>query len=546
MNNFTVPWRVFLLTVLATLASVNAFGLSTKHYRTEIKVATGSGSVYASNNYVQPKEADYKQDTISLSSEDSISYVFAKPAEGNGFSSWEVVSGTIDLSKQDLTANPLMIANIGTGTDTIVKLRANFVPAAVSVASEDNTLGTVSISNANNSDGETVTLSATPSDNTFKASAFDGWYYGGKRVSRKSSYELTITSDNKGVYTAKFERRAGYFRVKSMYNRYAYLIGDSASEAVKSQDNWAGVKFDGSIAMKSESELDNSDLSYIVKIDGITDLSTGGLKDLDVTSQGISARNIISELYPSAVVNARPSGNNWTFYYHYATNDRFLKDGYYYGYDYAIACGGESDHLWSLERVDAIPLTSEVSDDSYSYTTLYTSFPYEIGSNIKVNYMQKADFPNNIKSLRAKEVPAFTPIILSWPNYVEPEIYPIFSADSLPIENNILEGVININGNKVKVTDDTYVLGIDENGKVAFVKANAGLEISSNRAYIDYSKIKSEGNASKKHLATGINAINSKTSPDNSFYDLSGRKIENPQKLTKGIYIKNGKKIIIR
>ena len=43
--------------------------------------------------------------------------------------------------------------------------------------------------------------------------------------------------------------------------------------------------------------------------------------------------------------------------------------------------------------------------------------------------------------------------------------------------------------------------------------------------------------------ATGIQRVTSRQSDDSDYYDLRGMKVANPQK---GIYIKNGKKIVIK
>lgn len=49
----------------------------------------------------------------------------------------------------------------------------------------------------------------------------------------------------------------------------------------------------------------------------------------------------------------------------------------------------------------------------------------------------------------------------------------------------------------------------------------------------------------RKHTATGIRSIdNGQQTIDNAYYDLSGRRIDNPTK--KGVYIKNGKKFIVK
>lgn len=65
--------RAFAIAALATLASANAFGLSTKYFKTEVTAATG-GQVYASLNYVKPADNSYASTSNTGSVTDSVSY----------------------------------------------------------------------------------------------------------------------------------------------------------------------------------------------------------------------------------------------------------------------------------------------------------------------------------------------------------------------------------------------------------------------------------------------------------------------------------------
>lgn len=543
MKNLHVPWRVLALFLMTLLISVNASALETKYYKTTA-TATGGGTVYVSTDYVEPT-GSYEATSTTGTVKDSISFVFAKPDANKGFDHWEVVSGPIDKANSKLNANPATIVSAGTSTNennpSEIKLNAVFVDAAVSVASSDNVLGTVSIDKAANGDGTTVTLVAEPSNNTFKASTFVGWYVGDDFKSKSPNYTLTIDANNHGVYTARFERQAGYFRVKSMYNRYAYMVGDQATEANKEVDKWAGVKFDGSIQMKPETELDEYDLSYIVKIDGIS-TADGGLKDLDVTSQGVSARKIISDKYPTAIVNAKQSGSNWTFYYNYAGSDRYLKDGYFYGYDYAIACGGASDHLWTLEKVESIPVHFNLESNGYYYTTLYTAFPYKCESGINVFYVVNNGGVASLTPVTSSIIPSNTGVILLNTNNVG-YITPVFS-DSQPIAGNLLKGVINLNGKQTEYDGTKMkVLGLDESNSINFV-TSTDQYLESNSAYLDLTNLPSGAKGNGLVNTTGIGTIKSNSNAENT-YDLSGRKISG-QKLKKGVYIRNGKKFVVK
>lgn len=52
--------RALAIAVLATLASANAFGLSTKYYYQTTVQSTGNGTVYASVNNATPAETSYQ------------------------------------------------------------------------------------------------------------------------------------------------------------------------------------------------------------------------------------------------------------------------------------------------------------------------------------------------------------------------------------------------------------------------------------------------------------------------------------------------------
>ena len=76
--------------------------------------------------------------------------------------------------------------------------------------------------------------------------------------------------------------------------------------------------------------------------------------------------------------------------------------------------------------------------------------------------------------------------------------------------------------------------------------------IKANRAYLNWSKVESIGGGDAKIFfdfeeaanATGIEETEIvNTLNDGKFYDLSGREVTNP---TKGVYIVNGKKVVIK
>lgn len=113
-----------------------------------------------------------------------------------------------------------------------------------------------------------------------------------------------------------------------------------------------------------------------------------------------------------------------------------------------------------------------------------------------------------------------------------------------PIENNGLIGTFS--AITAPQGDNFYVLS----GNKLYYTTGAEVKVGANKAYIDKSKIANKGGEAKAFIdfdeleATGIDAVDTaKTLKGGKFYDLSGREVANP---TRGLYIVNGKKVLIK
>ena len=114
-----------------------------------------------------------------------------------------------------------------------------------------------------------------------------------------------------------------------------------------------------------------------------------------------------------------------------------------------------------------------------------------------------------------------------------------------PIENNGLIGTFS----DIKAPQGAkyYVLS---NNKLYYT-TDAEVKVGANKAYINKSQIVNKGGGAAKAFidfdeleATGIDAVDTaKTLKGGKFYDLSGREVANP---TRGLYIVNGKKVLIK
>ncbi len=104
--------------------------------------------------------------------------------------------------------------------------------------------------------------------------------------------------------------------------------------------------------------------------------------------------------------------------------------------------------------------------------------------------------------------------------------------------------LVGVTAETEKAANSIYVLMNGGNG-VGFYSNNNAFTVGANTAYLNYSDF----NAAREFYlfegeATGINQIdNGQLTIDNSFFDLQGRRVAQP---TKGLYIVNGKKVIVK
>ena len=114
-----------------------------------------------------------------------------------------------------------------------------------------------------------------------------------------------------------------------------------------------------------------------------------------------------------------------------------------------------------------------------------------------------------------------------------------------PVENNGLIGTFS--AITAPQGDNFYVLS----GNKLYYTTDATVNVGANKAYIDKNQIVNKGGGEAKAFidfdeleATGIDAVDTaKTLKGGKFYDLSGREVANP---TRGLYIVNGKKVLIK
>ena len=237
--------------------------------------------------------------------------------------------------------------------------------------------------------------------------------------------------------------------------------------------------------------------------------------------------------------------------------------------------------MWILEEVNNTnyfgvkPSANMRGRDGKYYTTLYVDFPFKIVGDVKAYTIEGVDAKNadgyyfaRVKKLaqQGDVVPAQTAVVLECnsTNPVDNQLLP--TGDEKPkTSNNRLCGTFfggAINGLTVKdgagndynVTHDNIrafnINTADSRNPIGFYKVKSNVtNIPGNKAFLVLTNAEAQAKGFVLEFedggTTGIETIeNSKHSTeDGVYYDLQGRRVENP---TRGVYIVNGKKVVIK
>ena len=169
---------------------------------------------------------------------------------------------------------------------------------------------------------------------------------------------------------------------------------------------------------------------------------------------------------------------------------------------------------------------------------------FSTGSAIKIDdpnvtaYVAKyVEEGNYIKLTEVTEIPDWQPVLIEAAkgNYM---VQIIATAEGFPWDDNGLKK----NGGSALPGDGTLYALAKKNGVVGFYKMSAESEIP---AWAIYMKIESSSAPSYLGFdggATGIEAVKA-VKNDGEFFNLAGQRVANP---TKGLYIVNGKKVILK
>lgn len=478
----------------------------------------------------------------------------------------------------------------------------------IKVASSDNSRGVIDISNPNNVNGETVTLYAYPdiSNGVTFIGWRKGNNESLPIISTDLEFELEANSSNAGTYYAFFSEPVEqvYIRLQNKKTgRFLSIYGDATPQnhqgTLNNQTFDDGFTFTNSLKMVDFKTAQGNPSTVFLRSgnpEGVGVTLAANLTGLDVTLAGNSTGCLIANDYKlqfnrnadgetfriyttmSVSDNGTPinfrsylcdEGTDWlvmkstmsgaitdesdTWYVYVLgentttgafganTKAKFTKDGKYYTTMYAPF----SYKLLDGVKAYILPANEETSYDTDTHTATFTEIPS--GSIIHENtavILECDDVQNDVAGVQKEVLNRLLPIVGSTPETI---------SESL----NGLKGYKQLNGNTV--TNDKsnmYVLSYANDKLGFFVSSSANM--TPFKAYLDLTGLGEQANEVAQRSTFQFGAADDDTTPtgirvtktvvnedeDAPYYDLQGRRLDR-KPTTKGIYVRNGKKILV-
>ena len=207
--------------------------------------------------------------------------------------------------------------------------------------------------------------------------------------------------------------------------------------------------------------------------------------------------------------------------------------------------GGSSNKgigLWNIKLIGTVVTTVPVTIGEYEWATFVSDQILDFtGLNVKAYTVTgRTDYAIN-KSDALTKVPANTPLLLNADegNHAIP-----VAASASAVGTNLLQAG---DGSAVAAEDGKtkYVLSV-AGGVAGFKKITAGnpATIATGKAYLQFNEVISARDFYAFDAdVTAINKVEAKKVENGVFYNLAGQRVDQP---TKGLYIVNGRKVVIK
>ena len=212
-----------------------------------------------------------------------------------------------------------------------------------------------------------------------------------------------------------------------------------------------------------------------------------------------------------------------------------------------------ADNQTSAFRLEAAPQQNAftttaltVGNVSANIATYSSPFPVKLPEGVDA-YIAKQEGENIVLQKITGALPANTGVILSSEN-ADKYIPTARTTELLATVNAADNKLVATTGNAVDANVNAYILSQDS-GTAVFKKLSSNTSNRTIKQYKAYLKLNGANPAQLMNFAfagsniTGIQNVTETSTKSNTAYDLTGRKVG---KLQKGIYIVNGKKVIVK
>ena len=209
----------------------------------------------------------------------------------------------------------------------------------------------------------------------------------------------------------------------------------------------------------------------------------------------------------------------------------------------------QDELLWIMQPVDEenplmVQMNKQMADQEGNYyTTMFTEFAYELKDGVEAYYIDAVnDGVAHLTQIVGK-VPAETGVILC-------------SKSAAAVSNTLIptdEAVEAIEGNLLKGTclpmdgENVSVMAVKANGETGNIVMAKAARVGANACYIDTPADGSDViiTASASAIPAAIESLQA-ASRAGDVYDLQGRRIDGQRPVAGGLYIQDGKKIVVK
>lgn len=236
-------------------------------------------------------------------------------------------------------------------------------------------------------------------------------------------------------------------------------------------------------------------------------------------------------------------------------------------YDYVSDDGATTHQYWRIKPVDTednyIGITPTVQTNDGWYGTIYAAFPFKLVSSGMAAYyvdgIHEGQF--QLKEISDEVKPAATPLIIkcSSNNAEQNKILPVIAATTAPSDNKLrgtyFASSLRKHIARVEFDNSTMrVLDTDDTGNLIFTNPESSYLANSkyipkNTAYLyDTTGLIGDYLLVSRDTFSGISNIevNTQKIAINGTFTLSGVQVDDNKVLRPGIYIKDGKKVVIK